>query len=237
MTKFLRLSVIILFLAISFAGIGTSETAAQGVLNTILRRMDVHNQAVSSLQAEVTMMKYNTQLGVADTFVGSTSYLPKTAKRGVYMRLDWRTENGRPKKESISVIGDSYEIYRERTNQVIEGKVKGSKNSGPSTSNALGFMSMSKDELQRNYSVQYIGEEMLQGGVPTVRMLLTPKAAASYKSAELWVDVDGMPRQAKIVERNDDTSTVLLEKIVKNATIAADRFKLNYPKNAARVKA
>jgi outer membrane lipoprotein-sorting protein len=236
MTKVLRLSVIILFLLIGLAAMGPGEAAAQGILNTILRRMDVHNQAVSSLQAEVTMTKFNSQLGVADTFVGSTSYVPKKGKQGLFMRLDWRTENGRPKKESISVIGERYEIYRERSNQVIEGKVKGAKNNA-SAGSALAFMSMSKDELKQNYDVQYIGEEMVQGGVKTARMLLTPKGVTSYKAAELWVDADGMPRQAKIVERNDDTSTVLLEKIVKNATLSAKLFALNYPKNVARIKA
>ena len=77
-------------------------------------------------------------------------------------------------------------------------------------------MSMSKDQLNASYDVVYIGEEQLSGGTLAWHLQLTPKAATSYKTAEIWVDGDGMPRQAKINEQNNDSTTVLLANIQRN---------------------
>jgi outer membrane lipoprotein-sorting protein len=80
--------------------------------------------------------------------------------------------------------------------------------------------------------VKYLGEETVKSGIKTFHIELTPKAASSYKSAELWVDADGMPVQAKVIEANNDSTTVLLTNIKKNETIKTDVFVINYPKTA-----
>ncbi len=46
-----------------------------------------------------------------------------------------------------------------------------------------------------------------------------------------------MPRQAKVLEQNNDTTTVLLSNLQKNITLNGSIFKLNYPKNAKKIKA
>ena len=96
---------------------------------------------------------------------------------------------------------------------------------------------MNKGQLETNYDVVYLGEEQISGGVRTWHLQLTPKTATSYRTAELWVDADGMPRQAKVLEQNDDTTTVLLSNLQKNITLNGSIFKLNYPKNAKKIKA
>jgi outer membrane lipoprotein-sorting protein len=96
---------------------------------------------------------------------------------------------------------------------------------------------MSKAELNANYTPSFVAEERLSDGTNTWHVLLTPKTRMSYKSAELWVDVDGMPRQAKIVEQNDDSTTVLLSKPRINDKLNAEIFKLNYPGSAKKIKA
>ena len=178
------------------------------------------------------MVKTNVQLGVSDTTYGNTSYLPKTAKRNSYVRIDWT----RPVEEQISVIGDGYELYRPKLNQVIVGKVNKAKNSA-TVGGALSFMNMSKAQLKTNYSIVYLGEEQISGGTVTWHLQLTPKTTTSYKSAELWVDPDGMPRQAKVIEQNNDTTTVLLSNIQKNVTLKAEIFKLKYPGSVKKIKA
>lgn len=213
-----------------FLIIASSEASGQSVLSEILRRMDVHNKALQSVQANVTMEKTNTQLGVSDTYVGSTSYLK--SRGTMYARVDWK----QPQEESLAVIGDSYELYQPRINQVISGKVDRSK-SGSNVGGALAFMSMSRAELSENYTVAYLGEEGVPGASRTWRLQLTPKRPTSYKSAELWVDSDGMPRQAKVVEHNNDTSVVSLTAIRKNEKINANIFRLNIPKTAKRLRA
>jgi outer membrane lipoprotein-sorting protein len=215
-----------------FTGVlSVSETSAQPI-RAILKRMDEHNKSLTSLRADVTMVKHNPQLNVSDTSFGATSYLPASGKRGRYVRIDWT----KPVQEHISVIGESYELYRPRLNQVIVGQVGKAKNNA-SVGGALSFMNMNKKQLEANYDIVYLGEEKISGGISTWRLQLTPTVATSYKIAELWVDADGMPRQAKIVEQNNDTTTVLLSNLKKNLTLNGSIFKLDYPKNAKKIKA
>lgn len=232
MTRILRNSLFVIGLGILISAASGSEAKAQGVLSEILKRMDLNNKSLQSLQADVTMVKTNTQLGVSDTSNGSTKYLPKLGGRPMYARIDWV----KPVEEQVSVIGDNYELYRKRLNQVIVGKTDKAKNSA-GAGNALGFMSMSKDQLKKNYEVQYLGQENIKGGIATVHLLLIPKVATSYKNAELWVDGDGFPVQARITENNGDLTTVLLENIRKNVTLAGADFKLQYPSSTKKIKA
>ncbi len=216
-----------------FTGVVSVTSADAQIIREILKRMDQHNKSLTSLKADVTMVKHNPQLNVSDTSVGATNYLPAVGKRSRYVRIDWT----RPVEEQISVIGDAYELYRPRLNQVIVGTVSKNPKNSAAVGGAMSFMNMNKTQLEANYDVVYLGEEQISGGVRTWHLQLTPKTAASYKTAELWVDADGMPRQAKVLEQNNDTTTVLLSNLQKNITLNGSIFKLNYPKNAKKIKA
>ena len=98
-------------------------------------------------------------------------------------------------------------------------------------------MNMSKEQLKANYDVKFIGEETVSDGTQTFHLELTPKAAASYKVANLWIDKDGAPRQAKITERNNDTTTVLLKNIQTNVRIDPAIFKIKPAPGTTEVKA
>ena len=102
-------------------------------------------------------------------------------------------------QEQIVIIGDTYKLYRPRLNQVLVGKVDRSGKDNKVPGNALAFMSMSKAQLEANYTVNYIGQETAAGSL-TWHLELLPKTKTSYKSAELWIDANGMPIQAKIIE-------------------------------------
>ena len=97
-------------------------------------------------------------------------------------------------------------------------------------------MSMSKAQLKTNYVIDYIGQEQITGAIQTWHLKLTPKAAASYKIAEIWVDSNGMPLQAKITERNDDLTTVLLSDLQKNININVKEFSIDFPSGTKVVK-
>jgi outer membrane lipoprotein-sorting protein len=229
MNKALRLGMLPVMMALFFLG-AASETKAQGVLREILNRMDAHNKSLVSLKADVRMDKLNAQLGETDTTSGTTSYLPKTAKRVMYARIDWT----KPLQEQIVIIGDSYKLYRPRLNQLITGKVDKAQKGVPG--NALGFMSMSKEQLKANYTVNYLGEESVSG-TKTWHLELLPTKKTSYKTAELWVDGNGMPLQAKVIEQNNDATTVLLSNMQKNITISANDFNLVLPKGVKQIQA
>lgn len=233
MNKALRFAFVSVAVVVLLVMTSASDAKAQGVLREILNRMDSMNKSLVSLKADVKMDKFEATLGDTDTSTGTTSYLPKTSKQVMYARIDWV----KPATENIVIIGDSYRLYRPRLNQVIEGKVdKAGKNSHV-PGNALAFMGMSRAQLQANYDVNYIGQETANG-TQTWHLELVPKTKTSYKTAELWVDGNGMPIQAKIIEQNNDSTTMVLSNIQKNVTINAQKeFQLNLPANVKKVQA
>jgi outer membrane lipoprotein-sorting protein len=209
----------------------TDANAQGGPLREAINRMDAMNKSLVSLKSDVKMDKFNSQLGETDTTSGTTSYLPKTTKHAMYARIDWT----RPVQEQIVIIGDTYKLYRPRLNQVLVGKVDRTGKDNKVPGNALAFMSMSKAQLEANYTVNYLGQETAAGSL-TWHLELLPKTKTSYKSAELWVDANGMPIQAKIIESNNDTTTVLLSNVQKNITISASDFNLALPKGVKQIQ-
>jgi outer membrane lipoprotein-sorting protein len=191
--------------------------------------MDTHNAALQTLTADITMVKYDSVLQQPTTLAGKTNYLPKRTKGTMAFRLDWATEDGHPKQESISVVGENVELYQPRLNLVKKGKTQKSKSS-KGLGSALSFLSMSRDEVTANYDVKYLGDEQIKTGERTWHLELTPLKTASYKDAEIWVDKDGMPRQIKVIEANNDYTAVLLSNIQKNVKMDVKIFKLDYPK-------
>jgi outer membrane lipoprotein-sorting protein len=126
-------------------------------------------------------------------------------------------------------------MFRPRLGIAYEGSVKDAgkgKSGGPGqSSSALAFMNMSKAQLEANYDVVLLAEHAtLSSGDSTWHLRLTPKVRTSYKEAELWVDPDGMPRQTKITEHNNDTTTVLLTIPEPNVPLKASDFQIAYPK-------
>jgi len=213
------------FFAFIFAGALTVTSANAQVLSEVMKRMDEYNKSINSIQASIQMSKYDAALKSFDPLnVGTTKYLPKQKQTGNkrYVRIDWE----RPVEEHLVIIEDAYRLFRPRINQVVEGVVQGAKTSAAS-GNALAFMNMSREQLRANYDVVYLDEQEIKNGPLTWHIQLNPKAAANYKYAELWIDKDGMPRQVKIVERNDDSTTVQLGNVRKNEKVDPKAFALN----------
>lgn len=229
MNKFLRFGLTTLALIFVFNAFAVVETKAQ-VLNKILDTMDAHYKALSSLQANVKMDKYNAQLDEHDVTEGTTKYLPLKG-RDALVRIDWT----KPVVESLAVVNKEYVIYTPRRGQAIIGKVDKAKGSAKSNS-ALAFMNMSKAQLKANYNVKYIGQETVSGGIQTWHLELTPKTKTSYKLADIWVDGDGMPIQMRVTENNNDSTTILLSNLRKNETLNTKIFVIDLPKGTKKLE-
>jgi outer membrane lipoprotein-sorting protein len=200
-------------------------------LAEILHRIELNYQALASLRTDLTMVRFDSQLKVADTSVGYASYLAKTPKHNLYVRIDWT----KPLQQQIVVIGDAFELYQPRLNQVIAGKLR-PPHGTPGAGSILAFMSMSKEQLKLNFKSEYVGQEIISGGAKTWHMKVTPIVPTSYVSTEIWVDNDGMVRQCKVTEKNRDTTTVLLSNIQKNVILKGEIFRLNYPRSVKKIK-
>lgn len=194
-----------------------------GVISQIVKRMDEHNKSLKSLKADLTMINFNGQLKISDSQVGNMAYLARDSNHPFYLRVNWT----KPVEEQISLIGENYELYRPRLNQVITGSTK--------KATVLSFMRMTPDQFRANYGVAYLGDEKIGDAVDTWHLVITPNSTSEYKNVEAWIDRDGMPRQFKLNESKDDSTTLLLSNIQKNIVIKGETFKLNYPRSVKKI--
>jgi outer membrane lipoprotein-sorting protein len=96
---------------------------------------------------------------------------------------------------------------------------------------------MSKQQLEARFQpVKDVREETLWGGVSTIHLTLVPKGNASFKYAEIWVDSSGMPVQTKIVEKNDDATTMRLRDLQRNVPISSNEFSLKLESDVKVIK-
>lgn len=223
MKNFSKIGLFAVALAFFFGTVAVSESNAQGALNKILKRMDVHQKSLQSVEANVMMAKYDSTLDISDVTSGNTFYIPGKGTN-VTARVNWT----KPLQETLVVKGGKYILYRPKLKQAIVGKVSEA-NKNTKTNSALDFMGMSKRDLSSNYRIQKL-DNVVMNKQEVWHLRLTPKTKKSYKYAELWVDGNGMPLQAKIVEKNDDSTTVRLSKIKKNVAFKKAIFKLDLPK-------
>jgi outer membrane lipoprotein-sorting protein len=215
----LGLAVAILIAALAVTSPESANAQGAGFISSIINRMERNRQSLKSLRAKVDMVKYNAQIRDEDKYVGVVQYVPAVG-RNANVRIDWQY----PQKEMLAVRDGQYTLFRPRLNMAYVGRAgQGRGKQG----GAFEFLNMSRQQLQTRFEpLQYLGEETLWGGVSTSHIKLVPKGGASYKYAEVWVDGSGMPIQTKVVERNDDSTTVRLTNMEKNAGISSDVFDL-----------
>jgi outer membrane lipoprotein-sorting protein len=167
-----------------------------------------------------------------DSNSGVVLYIPgASGNTSALVRLEWT----RPKHEILAVANGSYTLYQPRLNQAYVGKTGRIKNERDN--DVLALMNMSAAQLRTKFGeFQDVRDETLWGGVWTQHFKAIPSGAASYKYIEVWVDNDGMPVQTKMVEKNDDSTTVRLTNVERNASIPMDQFKLNLASNVKIIK-
>src|ERR1044071_7164435 len=201
-----------------------------GLVSSVLNRMEKNRQSLKTLKAGISVVKYNSQLGVEDKFNGVVLYMPG-AGRQASVRIDWSS----PRKEVLAVNNNKYTILRPALGIALVGdsrKMKDNKAGG-----LMEMMNMSRGQLEARFQpVKDVREETLWGGVGTIHLTLVPKGNASYKYAEVWIDSAGMPVQTKIVEKNDDSTTMRLTNLEKNQKLNPSDFDVKLDSNVKIVK-
>ena len=230
MKRFIPLGLIAVLLVSMFVGVSPTPVNGQsaGLVSSVLNRLEKNRANLKSLRAGISMEKYNSQLGVSDRSTGVVLYIPG-AGRNVSVRIEWKS----PQHEILAVQNGKYVLFRPRLLTAYTG------NSGraPKTAGILDMMYMSRQQLEAKFQpLQDVREEVLGGGVSTIHLTLVPKGNASYKYAEVWIDAGGMPVQTKIVEKNDDATTMRLLSIEKNAKISSDDIPVKLDSNVKVIK-
>jgi outer membrane lipoprotein-sorting protein len=218
--------------ALSIPSGSVARAQGPGFVSSLYSRIEKNQRSLKSLRANISMVKYNAQLRDEDKYQGVVLYIPGAAGSSTaFVRLEWT----QPQHEILAVANGLYSLYRPRLNTVLEGKTGSMRNQ--KDGDVLALMSMSATQLRTRFGEpQDMREETLWGGVHTTHLKAFPKAAASYKYIEVWVDDAGMPVQTKMVEKNDDSTTVRLMNVEKNQNIPLDQFKLKLDGNVKHVK-
>jgi len=232
MKKLFSLSLVVgLFLAtMSIAPASRANAQSAGLVSSILNRMERNKRSLKTLRADISMEKYNSQLREKEMFYGVVLYIP-VAAGNAFVRLEWN----KPQHEILTTENGNYMLYRPRLGIVYVGPTNSIKHGNDG--DVLALMNMSATQLRTKFGeFQDVREETLWGGVATTHFKVFPKVAASYKYLEAWIDNEGMPVQTKMVEKNDDATTVRLTNLARNQTIPADQFKQNLDSSVKRVK-
>ena len=221
----LGLSMVVLAaLAVGSPHEATGQSA--GLVSSVLNKLEKNRQSLKSLRASISMEKYNSQLRDKEDSYGVMAYVPAEG-RNANVRIEWN----KPQHEVLTVANSQYLLCRPRLNVCYKGSANSSK---AKAGGALDMMNMSRQQLQARYEpLQDVREESLWGNVSTIHIKLVPKGTSSFKYAEIWVDSSGMPVQTKVVEKNDDATTIRLDNLERNAKISSDEFS---PKPDSNVK-
>jgi outer membrane lipoprotein-sorting protein len=202
-----------------------------GLVSSVLNRMEKNRQSLKALRAGISVVKYNSQLGVEDKYSGVVIYMP-TGGRQAAVRIDWNS----PRREVLAVSNNRYTIFRPALNVAYTGDSRrmGKENKA---GGLMEMMNMSRQQLESRFQpVKDVREETLWGGIGTIHLTLVPKGNASYKYAEVWIDSAGMPVQTKIVEKNDDSTTMRLTALEKNPKLSGSEFDIKLASNVKIVK-
>ena len=231
MKRFIPLSVMALLMLVSLTIVSPTNANAQGagLVSSVLSRMEKNRQTLKTLRAGISMEKYNSQLRDSDTFQGMVIYVPGSGRQAS-VRIDWT----RPRQEILAVNNGRYTIYRPNQKIVYTGNSNSKANKA---GGVLEMMYMTRQQLEARFEpVKDVREETLWGGVSTIHLTLVPKGNAGFKYAEIWIDNAGMPVQTKVVEKNDDSTTMRLTGLEKNVKINPDDFNVKYDGDVKVVK-
>jgi outer membrane lipoprotein-sorting protein len=217
--------------ALVFVFPATSNGQGAGLVSSVLNRLEKNRATLKTLRAGISVVKYNSQLGVEDKYNGVVIYMPTTGRQAA-VRIDWSS----PRREVLAVNNNKYTIFRPALNVAYTGDSRrmGKENKA---GGLLEMMNMSRQQLEARFQpVKDVREETLWGGVSTIHLTLVPKGNAGYKYAEVWIDSAGMPVQTKIVEKNDDSTTMRLTGLEKNQKISPGEFDIKLDGNVKIVK-
>jgi outer membrane lipoprotein-sorting protein len=218
-------------IAITLVVVPAPKADAQaGLISSVYTRLEKNRQNLKSLSADINMQKYNSQVRQSDDFYGSVKYIP-VGGRSAFVRLEWT----KPQHEILTVANGAYLLYRPRLGQALFGTTSSVRSA--KDNDVLALLNMSAAQLKSRFGeLQDVRDENLWGGVSATHFKAVPKTAASYKYIEVWVDKEGMPVQTKMVEKNDDSTTVRLTNVAKNQPIDKSVFDQKLDSSVKKIK-
>src|SRR6476660_7279423 len=171
MKRFMSAGLLVAFITSAlFVFPATSNGQGAGLVSSVLNRLEKNRETLKSLRAGISMVKYNSQLGVEDKYSGVVIYMP-AAGRQAAVRIDWSS----PRREVLAVNNNKYVIFRPALNVAYTGDARKMSGKDGKASGILAMMNMSRQQLEAQYQpVKDVREETLWGGVSTIHLTLVP---------------------------------------------------------------
>jgi outer membrane lipoprotein-sorting protein len=222
MKRTIHLAVILALLLTS--GIYQNTPASGQLLTGVLAKMQAAHRNLRAMRAGMVQQRRNPQIGSVDTDYGTLIYKPGSKGKSK-LRIDYT----RPDQKSVSVIGENLTFYEPRINQVLKTTLSKAAKGRTSSYSALVGLDSSLESLTRDYNVEYLKDELVNGQ-PATRLQLTPKAGGPFSRIELWVSNEfWLPVQYQMFERNGDSTLVKFTGMEINPNLADAAFNVNIP--------
>src|SRR4030095_14071285 len=161
MKRFLTPILALALLVVALVAVPVPRADAQaGLVSSLYTRMQRNQQTLKSLSADISMVKYNSQIRENDEFYGTVKYIPVGGK-SAFVRLEWT----KPQHEILAVANGAYILYRPRLNMAYVGTTNSIKSG--KDSDVLALLNMSTSQLKTRFGdLQDLREnEVLWGGV------------------------------------------------------------------------
>lgn len=212
-------------------------SAQRTSLEECLKRMKEHQKSLMSLKADITINKFSAESGETYSKEGTIKFVPQVGN--YFLRID----STKPEPESFLVVKNEYVLYQPVPSRIFLAGVK-TAYTGEMTDSQKNMVAvfpiLAKEDLRANYTIKYSGQETVNDATSTWHIELTPiimpKQVKTYKTIELWIDKNGMPIQARVVENNGDWINILFGNLKKNVAINAADFKIDLPKETKVIK-
>jgi outer membrane lipoprotein-sorting protein len=211
------------------AGLFTPRSSAE-TLEDVLSRMDKSSSSFRAMTAKIRKVSYTAV--IKDLSEESGTIAMRTAKKG---EMEVRVDFTAPDQKTWAFRGRKAELYVPKINTVQEYDL-GKHARLLDQFLLLGFGSTSRD-LRKNYSLNLLGSEQLQGKVLS-RVELIPKSAEAQehlKRVEIWVPQDaGYPVQQKFFQGSGDYVLVTYSDVKLEPTLTDTVVRLVLPKGVKR---
>jgi outer membrane lipoprotein-sorting protein len=210
--------------AISIVAILTpaaAQSQSPADLEKVLTQLDAASARFKSAEADFRWDQY--QKVVNETDVQSGKVYFQRQDHGTLMAADINE----PEKKILLFNGGKLRFYQPRIEQVTEYEA-GKNRDEVESFLVLGFGSRGHDLLDK-FDVKYTGQEVI-GGVPTVRLELTPKSPKvrnMFDRIILWIDpVRDVSLKQQAFEPSGDYRIATYSNFKMNSKLPDDTFKL-----------
>lgn len=198
-------------------------------LSKVLAKLDASAAKFKSAQADILWDNVQTQ-PFEDSDKQAGTILLERKKGQVEMALHFKTDNGKPIQKDMVYADGVGKLYsaKEKTVQVFK---LGDKQSQLDSLLSLGFGGSGQD-LQKNWTVTYIGTETV-GGVSAAKLQLVPRdpsLAQSTPKVFLWIDTDkGVAVKQQRFDASGNYLVFAYSNIRINASLPSGAFDLKPP--------